>query len=226
MPAAPNHREQLAKEEAAAKRQHLLWRRTHKRGHAKAARRDLRAVRALKLLISREERRRRRLAPKVMFDDTTVGLIPLDAPAVLGYVDGRYETFPTIEKEFPHAHKLPCTVFTPGKARCLDIETGDATPEQAPDHVHKRQKTAPHELPVLYANITTMALVVAHLEGAGFHHREYLLFSAHYTFHPHICGPKTCGYPTKCDCTQWTNIAFGRSLDESRISPDLFLTYP
>jgi len=205
------------------KRQAGLFKKDHQRGHAKAAKRDAKAVRYLRGLISKEERRRRRRAPDRMFDDTTVSLIPLNAPAVLAYVDGAYQTIDEVKKLFPHAHILPCTVFTPGKARCLDIEKGDATPDKAAEHVHKRQKIAPHELPVLYGSISTMPAIEANCKAAGIHRREYDLLSAHYTYKPHICGPKTCGYATKCNGTQYTDVALHKSLDESVIDDEFFL---
>lgn len=205
-------------------RQGDLWKKTHLRGHAKAAKRDAKAVRFLRHLISKEERRRRRMAPSVMFDDTSVELIPRKAPAVLAYVDGAYQTIEEVEKLFPHAEILRCTVFEPGRARCLDIENGDATPDRAAEHVRKRQKIAPHELPVLYGSISVMPAIEANCKAAGIHRREYDLLSAHYTFERHICGPKTCGYPTKCNGCQFTDIALHKSLDESALDDEFFLS--
>jgi hypothetical protein len=206
-------------------RQVKRWKATHDRGHAHAARREAKAARYLKLLISREERRRRRRAPKVMFDDTSVELIPKDAPAVAGYVGGLYRTWPSVVAGWPRAHKLSIAVNSSQDARCLDIEVGDATPADAPAWVRRQQKRNPHEVPVLYGSISVMPEIVAHMDAAGFHRREYLLWSAHYTFHAHICGPRSCGYPTKCDATQWTSQALGRSLDESRLSSEFFRSH-
>jgi hypothetical protein len=210
----------------ARDRQVREFKRTHDRGHARAARRDARAVRFLRGLISKQERLRRRRAPDRMFDDVTVALIPKNAPAVLGYVDGDYQTIDEVRKLFPHADILPCTVREPGKARCLDIENGDATPDKAAEHVRKRQRVAPHELPVLYGSISTMPAIEANCKAAGIHRREYDLLSAHYTYKPHICGPKTCGYSTRCNGTQYTDLALRESLDESVIDDEFFLSRP
>lgn len=199
------------------------FKKTGDRGHAKVAKREARAMRYLKGLL-RKERRARRQAPKVMFDDVTVDLIPAKAEAVAGYVGGSFTTWPQIVARFPHAHKLSIAVNTSEDARCLDVEPGDANPADAPAWLRRQQKRNPHSVPVIYASISAMPEVVAAMKRAGIKRDEYLLWSAHYTFHAHLCGPKTCGYATKCDATQWTDTALGRSLDESLLSPEFFTT--
>lgn len=198
-----------------------LYKKTGERGHAKAAKRQAKAVRFLKGLL-RKERRRRKQAPRVMFDDVTVDLIPSKAEAVAGYVGGNFTTWPAIVARFPHAHKLSIAVNTSEAARCLDVEPGDATPADAPAWLRRQQHRNPHSIPVIYASISAMPEVVAAMGRAGIKRSEYLLWSAHYTFHEHICGPKTCGFATKVDATQWTDSALGRSLDQSLLSPDFF----
>lgn len=203
-------------------RQGDLWRKTHKRGHAKAARRDAKAVRFLKHLISKERRRRRKMAPQVMFDDVVVELIPAHAPSVGGYTGGLYHTLPELEKRFPNTPTMSIAIAAHEDADCLDVEPGDATPAEAPDWARRQQHLKPHKLPKIYASISQMPEVILYMRHAGFSRREYLLHSAHYTFIPHICGPKTCGYETVCDATQWTSTARGVSLDQSRLTPHYF----
>lgn len=213
----------LRKREDQEKRQHRLWKRTHKRGHAKAAKRDHRAVKRLKGLI-RAERKRRLRAPKIMFDDVTVDLIPEKAEAVAGYVNGAFTTFPELKTRFPHAHRLSIAVSADEpRARCLDIEAGDATIDEAPGWFFDHQRIRPHEVPVFYISVSQADELVAHLKAHGIRRREYDLFTAHYTFEPHLCGPKSCGEcRAHADSTQYTNIALGRSLDASKLSPDFF----
>lgn len=132
-----------------------------------------------------------------MFDSVDVSQIPHDAEAVAGYVNGSFVTFPTLEREFGKGtHKLSITVagHTSSRARCIDVEPGDATIQTCADWLK------------------------AHKDG-----RDYLLWTAHYTGHPHICGP-SCGFGLQheADATQWTNHALGRNLDESRVHHRVF----
>jgi hypothetical protein len=204
------------------KRQSRLWRETGERGHAKAAKRDAKAVRFLQHLLSVEHRRRKRMAPRVMFDDVVVDLIPKNAPSVAGYTGGLYHTLPELEAKFPHTPTMSIAISADEDADCLDVEPGDATPAEAPGWARRQQRLKPHKLPKIYASISQMPEVVLYMKHAGFSRREYLLHSAHYTYEPHVCGPKTCGYPTVCDATQWTDHALGRSLDQSQLTPHYF----
>lgn len=215
-------KKEYSHERRAARRQHELWKKTHLRGHAREAKHASARARALKAAISKAERERRARAPKVMFDDTSVELIPSKAPAVAGYVGGEYETWPAVKEQFPNAHKLSIAVNAEQHARCLDIETGNAVPAEAPGWTRMMLELHPDLYPVLYGSISLMPEILGAMLDAGFRRNEFLLWSAHYTFHPHICGPKSCGYSTKCDLTQWTDVALGRSLDESRLSAHVF----
>ena len=67
-----------------------------------------------------------------MFDATDITQIPADAPAVAGYVDGKWGTYPRLAAAFPRALLLSIAVFAADDADCLDIETGDADPADAP----------------------------------------------------------------------------------------------
>jgi hypothetical protein len=214
---------EYSRERRAARRQHKLWKEDHLRGHAKEAKHAGKRARQLKAAISHRERERLRKAPKVMFDDVSLELIPGKAPAVAGYVNGNYETWPEVVDQFPDAHKLSIAVNAGGHARCLDIETGDAVPAQAPDWVRGMLERHPDLYPVLYGSISLMPEILTVMLDSGFKRNEFLLWSAHYTFHPHICGPKSCGYATECDATQWTDLSMGRSLDESRLKPHFFV---
>jgi hypothetical protein len=201
------------------------WRRTKERRHARAARREAAAVRKLKRLLSKELREQARKAPQVMFDDVTVSLIPADAPAVLVYVNGDYVTIHEVRRRCPQARLLPTDVngSAPHLARCLDVERGDAKPADCPRWFREHAVHRPHEIPVFYGSIsTTIPQIVAALKAAGIKRNRYLLLAAHYNFAKHICGPKTCGYPTRCDGCQWTDIALGQSLDESFVEDYFF----
>jgi len=159
-----------------------------------------------------------------MFDDVNVKLIPKSAPAVAGYVGGNWPTFKRLPKLFPHAHLLSIAVTAAEDAMCLDVETGDATPDQAPAWV-RRQHGRGVKRPVVYTSASLLQGLVNLLAEHGLKHgRDYLLWSAHYTFHPHLCS-SVCGFGIRvtADATQWTDHAFGRSLDQSLCSPGFFV---
>lgn len=163
----------------------------------------------------------------VMFDSIDVGQIPTDATACAGYLDGNWVTVPELQRLFPHAHLLSITIGAAVDADCLDVESGDATVSQAPGWV-KRQLARKYYRPAVYANASTMPVLLAALESAGIGRAQVRLWSAHYGLGAHICGPHTCGYPgiVPCDGTQWTPNALGRDLDESLLLGDFFAPPP
>ncbi len=157
-----------------------------------------------------------------MYDSITVVTVPLHAEAVAGYVDGKWPTYKGLVKSFPLAHHLSIAVFASDDADCLDIENGDATPDQAPAWV-KRQHLRGVTRPVVYASLSAMGGLLVHLQAAGVPRATVRVWTAHYTYQAHICD-RNCGYGlgTTADATQWTDKAFGRNLDESLCSPTFF----
>jgi hypothetical protein len=160
----------------------------------------------------------------VMYDSITVSEIPADAPAVAGYVGGHWPTYNELVQKFPHAHHLSIAVNASQSARCLDVEPGDASPAQAPTWFHTHADHS-HGLPVLYASASTVAQLTSTMAAAQIGRGQYLIWSAHYTFHEHICSPQTCGYPA-ADATQWTDKALGRNLDQSCCADYFFAGAP
>lgn len=160
--------------------------------------------------------------PITMFDNVNLSLLPPGAAAYAGYVDGRFKNFSQLQAKFPHAHLLSIAVFASDDADCLDVETGDATPSEAMVWV-VRQFERGVKRPVLYANASTMRVIISLMDAAGIPRSTLRLWSAHYTKHPHFCGPHTCGeIPLDADGTQWTDVALGRSLDQSLMDDDFF----
>lgn len=159
---------------------------------------------------------------RVMYDSVTVGEIPTDAEAVALYIDGNFKNW----EEWTHkSNKLSVAVSPEHDAACLDVETGDATPAQAPAWVHRQLQRKQYK-PVLYANRSTMPQVIAELNKAGIPRTSVRLWSAHYDGFAHICGPRSCGAPFVADGTQWTDKALGRNLDESLLADDFFPPKP
>ena len=158
-----------------------------------------------------------------MYDSISVSQIPAQAACIAGYVDGNWQTFPVLQRAFPHARLLSITVTASTDADVLDVENGDATIAQAPAWV-KRQQARGLYRPGVYAQASNMAALLAALEAAGIARASVRLWSAHYDLGAHICGPGTCRYPgiPACDGTQWTPAALGRDLDESLLLADFF----
>lgn len=154
----------------------------------------------------------------VMFDAVTVSNIPLTAPAVAGYVGGRFPTFRLLLLKFLKAKHLSIAVASTQDADCLDIEPGDSRPELAPAWV-RRQQARGVKRPVVYESRDEVPAVLAALNAARVPRSGYRVWSAHFTNIPHICGPSTCGAPFQADGAQWTDKALGGlSLDQSLLN--------
>ncbi|MBS1862998.1 MAG: hypothetical protein JSS68_14955 [Actinobacteria bacterium] len=203
------------------KLRHKLLRREHDRDeHLAKYKKDRRAVRYLRSLIRKVSRRSE---PTRMYDSVDLSQIPSDAPAAAGYVGGSWPTFKELKKKFPRARRLSIAVNASEDADALDIESGDATPDQAPDWVRRQQKRGVKR-PVVYASASVMPSVLAALKAAGIKREEVRVWTAHYTFTPHLCGPHSCGFltDTVADATQFTDTAHGRNLDESLLDKGFF----
>jgi hypothetical protein len=152
---------------------------------------------------------------KVMYDSIDVSQFAgLTMDAAAGYVDGNWQTFRTLGHHVPAGtYLLSISVFG-NDAECLDIESGDVGNAAAPGWV-KRMR-ARYSRPVLYTGAINMAALENYCAAHGVPRNQYRMWSAHYTFASHFCGPRTCGYGlSQADGTQWTDQAHGRSLDQS-----------
>lgn len=147
------------------------------------------------------------LGPFTMYDAVTITNIPADPPAVAGYINGRYVTAGALSRRFPHAKLLTISI-TAGDllADFLDVETGDATPEQAVGWVKAKIKRGDYK-PGVYANRSTMPRLWALLETAGIKRNQIRLWVADWTGEPHI--------PVGYDACQWhggMTVAYDTSL--------------
>ena len=159
-----------------------------------------------------------------MYDSTEPGQIPGSATAVAGYVGGRWPDFAEEMRRWPHAQQLSIAINASEDAECLDVETGDATPAEAPGWF-KRQRARGRLRTKLYCSLSVVPALEAEMSRAGIHRSEYQIWSAHYSGVPHICGPSE-GLSSPADATQWTDRALGRNLDESLCSDAFFLPSP
>ncbi len=186
--------------------------RTHQHGVAVAH--EIARLTRLEKALEALNRRRRATQAKparkpqfAMFDSVDLSQVPQSAQAVAGYVGGKWPTYGEAVKRFPNAKHLSIAINATEDAECLDVETGDATPAEAPAWVHRQQSRGVRR-PVLYANFSTMPQVVGALKGAGINPLlDVRLWVAHYTYVPHI--------PLGYDACQWTDRAMGRNLDQS-----------
>ena len=139
----------------------------------------------------------------IMYDSVTVSAIPHDGAATAGYVNGRYTNSNYMNAVYPGPH-VTITITANDDAMCLDVEPGDATPDQAPGWCD-RQHARGLALPIIYTSASQISTIRAVMGN-----RKYLLWSAHYSFTdasgrvshgiPHVCG--NCGYPP-ADATQF-----------------------
>jgi hypothetical protein len=160
----------------------------------------------------------------VMYDSIDVAEIPRDAEAVAGYVGGQWPTWVLVTQRWPKAHRLSIAVRADQDADCLDVETGDATTEQAPGWVRRQQARAIAR-PVIYAQLSNMPGVLAALAAEGIHRGQVRIWTAHWGMGEHICGPACgSGLLTVADATQWTDRVKGRNLDQSLCADTFFAT--
>lgn len=213
----------LDKRKRRRDRQEKKFHETHQRGHAFAVRKEAKAVRFLKKLLGKARRHKKR-NPDVMFDSVTVGEIPGNAHAVLCYTGGDYHTCPEVRKKFgKHVHILTCAISADEDAMLLDVENGDATPEQCADWYYRQQRRGSDWIG-FYASVSVMQRIINLLKAAGIQRHQYKILTAHYAG-KHICGPHTCAYPgfeDEANGCQWTSSSHGRNLDESFLASGFF----
>jgi hypothetical protein len=101
-----------------------------------------------------------------MYDAVTPANIPGDAQLVAGYLTGPYAWKPADWARFPnipHVGIATQAIYSVGQV--LDVETGDATPAQAPGWVQKRRAAGVD--PTCYCNSSTWPSVRAAFQAAG-----------------------------------------------------------
>jgi hypothetical protein len=103
---------------------------------------------------------------RTMYDSINPSGIPAGATMVAGYVDGRYANMAGMAARFPSAVRVPIAVFpSTNDGTVLDVETGDATPAQAPGWVTMRRAAGVD--PTVYCNADTWPSVRSAFTAAG-----------------------------------------------------------
>lgn len=157
-----------------------------------------------------------------MFDTVTVETVPPNPQAVAGYTGGNWPTYNELVAKFPNAYHLSIAVQAYHHGRALDVEQGDATNSEAAGWFRNYADHSQGK-PVVYTFAANCQALINALAADGINRDQYYLWSAHWTFQPHICGKTLplCGYPV-ADLTQWTDKSMGRNLDESLVESYVF----
>lgn len=154
----------------------------------------------------------------IMYDSIQVSAIPADAKAVAGYVGGSWPDFSPLVKRFPTALHKSVAVNSGEDADILDVETGDASPSQAPAWVN-RQLSRGLKLPGIYANASTMTAVQTALNAAKIARTNYVLWVASWN--------NTADVPTGFEAHQFIDHGpNGENIDISACDPSFWHTAP
>jgi hypothetical protein len=101
-----------------------------------------------------------------MYDAVTASNIPGGATMVAGYDDGRYVNVAEMAARFPRARVVTITVFaSDDEGMVLDVERGDASPEEAPGWAARRRARGFD--PSVYCSTDTWPAVRAAFAAAG-----------------------------------------------------------
>lgn len=160
-----------------------------------------------------------------MYDATSLSNIPTAAPAVAGYVDGRYQTWPEVMKRWPRARHVSITATGRLEADVVDVEKFDVSVSGALQWI-ERMHALGHPAPGVYASLDVWASLLGPVLLSRFKRTQFRVWTAHYTHQWHRCGTG-CDPRLRIDvdATQWTNNALGRDLDCSAARTTFFTSH-
>ncbi|MDH6116923.1 hypothetical protein ABH930_000342 [Kitasatospora sp. GAS204A] len=120
---------------------------------------------------------------RTMYDAVTAANVPAGATLVAGYGDGYYQNVAAFRARFPGATVVEIAVFAHDDlGQVLDVETGDATPAQAPGWVQMRRAAGVD--PTVYCDTSTWPAVRSAFQSAGVAEPHYWI--AQYDNNPTI----------------------------------------
>jgi hypothetical protein len=144
-----------------------------------------------------------------MYDSVAVSAIPRSPFAAAGYTGGIWRTFPQLRTSYPQAHVVSIAVFAWERAECLDVEPGDAEPDQVPGWIRADER-AGYRKPCLYSDYWEWTHELAPILVRNQIARSTIFeWVASYVGHPQLLP----GF----DADQWTDHCLGRSLDCSLV---------
>lgn len=97
---------------------------------------------------------------RIMYDGIDADTVPFGASIYAGYTGGKWPSLAALRKKFAGKLFLSIAVSASDDAHALDIESGDATPAQAPTWAN-RQRVKGNPYPVCYMNASTWPAVRA-----------------------------------------------------------------
>jgi hypothetical protein len=150
-----------------------------------------------------------------MQDDTNIKLMHEPVFAWAGYVGGLFPTEHPLFLKYPHVPHVGICVNAEEDGDVLDMEAGDARPEQFPGWF-RRQKARGVKRPKAYASKSDMPAVIAAANAAGINESEYDRWVASFDGRALL----NCGLGEKAK--QYTDHGYGRSLDLSVVDPSFF----
>ena len=103
---------------------------------------------------------------RMMYDGVDASSVPSGAALYAGYVDGQWQSYGPLAAKFPGARHVSICVTSSGSARVLDVETGDASPTEAPGWA-ARERANGNQYPVVYVNASTWPAVKAAFADQG-----------------------------------------------------------
>ncbi|MFF4827217.1 hypothetical protein ACFY20_30220 [Streptomyces sp. NPDC001312] len=115
---------------------------------------------------------------RFMYDGVTPRKIPDGASMVAGYADGHYANLREMAARFPHAIRVSIAVRYTTKAQVLDVELGDATPDQAVLWCTHTMASTPNKQLTVYCNLSMWPAVRAAFRAVGVTEPNYWV--AHY----------------------------------------------
>lgn len=153
----------------------------------------------------------------LMFDTVTpsaVGRLASTSPdAVAGYTDGLYRDIAELARAYPNHRHLSIAVHPRDDADCLDVETGDASPDDVPGWV-RRQHGRGVARPWVYANTSTWPAIKTALQAGGIGRGEIIKWRADFD--------GVAALLPDDDAKQFTNHWEGRNVDASIVRDDAF----
>jgi hypothetical protein len=162
-----------------------------------------------------------------MRDSVTPADLPVGADCYAGYVNGRYANLAAIEALFPTTPIVSIAVTARVRANMLDIEKGDADPDDFPTWASNEIQLGAWR-PAGYASLSVWPEILADCARASIRREQIRIVTAHYTGKAHICGPTNCGASFTADGTQWADhgpLGNGH-YDQSLLQDNFFAPHP
>ena len=103
---------------------------------------------------------------RMMFDGVDASSVPSGAAIYAGYLDGDWQSYDPLVARYPGALHVSICVSSSDSARVLDVESGDASADEAPGWV-ARQRAAGSADPAVYMNASTWPSVQAAFADQG-----------------------------------------------------------